>query len=66
MLSSLPTQIKSKTKKLWPNRGHLWFGLETIFADMLYNVQIIQKSGTHNIMHVIIIVLKLPAKSLIK
>ena len=33
-----------------------------IFAGMLYNVQIIQKSSTRDIMHVSIIVLELPAK----
>ena len=38
------------------------FGLAAIFAGMLYSVQIIQKSSTRNIMHVNIIVLKLPAK----
>ena len=45
-----------------PNRGYPCFGLAAIFAEMLYNVQIIQKSSTQNIMHVNIIVLKLPAK----
>ena len=43
-------------------RGYPCFGLAAIFAGMLYNVQIIQKSSTRNIMHVNIIVLKLPAK----
>ena len=44
------------------NRGHPCLGLAAIFAGMLYNVQIIQKSSTRNIMHVSIIVLELPAK----
>ena len=44
-----------------PNRGHPCLGLAAIFAGMLYNVQIIQKSSTRNIMHVGIIVLELPA-----
>ena len=44
------------------NRGHPCLGLAAIFAGMLYNVQIIQKSSTWNIMHVSIIVLELPAK----
>ena len=44
------------------NRGYPCFGLAAIFAGMLYNVQIILKSSTRNIMHVNIIVLKLPAK----
>ena len=43
-------------------RGHPCLGLAAIFAGMLYNVQIIQKSSTRNIMHVSIIVLELPAK----
>ena len=43
-------------------RGYPCFGLAAIFAGMLYSVQIIQKSSTRNIMHVNIIVLKLPAK----
>ena len=44
------------------NRGHPCLGLAAIFAGMLYNVQIIQKSSTRNIMHISIIVLELPAK----
>ena len=44
------------------DRGHPCLGLAAIFAGMLYNVQIIQKSSTRNIMHVSIIVLELPAK----
>ena len=44
------------------NRGHRCLGLAAIFAGMLYNVHIIQKSSTRNIMHVSIIVLELPAK----
>ena len=48
---------------LW-HRGYPCFGLAAIFAVMLYNVQIIQKSSTRNIMHMNIIVLKLPAKLL--
>ena len=48
--------------KLAPNRGYPCFGLAAIFAGMLYNVQIIQKSSTRNIMRVNIIVLKLLAK----
>ena len=44
------------------DRGYPCFGLAAIFAGMLYNVQIIQKNSTPNIMHVNIIVLKLPAK----
>ena len=45
------------------NRGHACLGLAAIFGGMLYNVQIIQKSSTRNIMHVsIILVLELPAK----
>ena len=44
------------------NRGHPCLWLAAIFAGMLYNVQIIQKSSTWNIMHVSIIVLELPAK----
>ena len=44
------------------NRSYPCFGLAAIFAGMLYNVQIIQKSSTRNIMHVNIIILKLPAK----
>ena len=44
------------------DRGHQYFGLAAIFTRMLYNVQIIQKSTTRNIMHMNIIVLKLPAK----
>ena len=50
---------------MWPrgsNRGYPCFGLAAIFAGMLYSVQFIQKSSTRNIMHVNIIVLKLPAK----
>ena len=43
-------------------RDYPCFELAAIFAGMLYNVQIIQKSSTRNIMHVNIIVLKLPAK----
>ena len=43
------------------NRGHPFLGLAAIFAGMLYNVQIIQKSSTLNIMHVSIIVLELAA-----
>ena len=43
-------------------RGYPCFRLAAIFAGMLYSVQIIQKSSTQNIMHVNIIVLKLPAK----
>ena len=43
-------------------RGHPCLGLAAIFAGMLYNVQIIQKNSTRNIMHVSIIVLELPAK----
>ena len=37
------------------NTGHPCLGLAAIFAGMLYNVQIIQKSITQNIMHVSII-----------
>ena len=48
------------------DRGHPCFGLAAIFAGMLYNVQIIQKSNTRHSMHESIIVLKLPAKSLIR
>ena len=44
------------------DRGYPCFGLAAIFAGMLYNVQIIQKSSTRNIMRVNIIVLKLPIK----
>ena len=44
------------------DRGHPCLGLAVIFAGMLYNVQIIQKSSTRNIMHVSIIVSELPAK----
>ena len=43
------------------SRGHRYLGLAAIFAGMLYNVQIIQKSSARNIMHVSI-VLELPAK----
>ena len=43
-------------------RDHPCLGLAAIFAGMLYNVQIIQKSSTGNIMHISIIVLELPAK----
>ena len=43
-------------------RGHPCLGLAAIFAGMLYNVQIIQKSSTRNIMHASIIVLELLAK----
>ena len=43
-------------------RGYPCFGLAAIFAGTLYNVQIIQKSSTRNIMRVNIIVLKSPAK----
>ena len=43
-------------------RGCPCYGLAAIFAGMLYTVQIIQKSRTRNIMHVNIIILKLPAK----
>ena len=43
-------------------RGYPCFRLAAIFAGMLYSVQIIQKSSTRNIMHVNIIVIKLPAK----
>ena len=41
------------------DRGHQYFGLAAIFTRMLYNVQIIQKSTTRNIMHVNIIVFKI-------
>ena len=44
------------------NRGHPCLGLAAIFMGMLYNVQIIQKSSTRNIMHVSMIVLELPPK----
>ena len=43
-------------------RGHPCLGLAAIFEGMLYNIQVIQKSSTRNIMHVSIIVLELPAK----
>ena len=46
----------------YESRGYPCFGLAAIFAGMLYNVQIIQKSSTRNIMHVNKTVLKLPAK----
>ena len=36
--------------------------IEAIFVGILYSVQIIQKSSIRKIMHVSIIVLKLPAK----
>ena len=44
------------------NRGYPCFGLAAIFVGMLYNVQIIQKCSTWNVMHVSIAVLELPAK----
>ena len=37
------------------SRGYPFLGLAAIFAGMLYNAQIIQKSSTRNIMHVNII-----------
>ena len=54
--------VLSMFVKLLSMRGYPCFGLVAIFAGMLYNVQIIQESSTGNIMHVNIIVLKLPAK----
>ena len=47
---------------MYINRGHPCHGSAAIFAGMLYNVQVIHKSSTQNIMHVSIIVLELPAK----
>ena len=55
------TNWKGTKEKTFFNRGYPCFGLAAIFAGMLYSVQIIQKSSTRNIMHVNIIVLKLPA-----
>ena len=56
-------QVSSGTSvACWQYRGHPCLGLAAIFAGMLYNVQIIQKSSTRNTMHVSIIVLELPAK----
>ena len=53
------TRSSMKTEGL----SHPCFGkLAAIFAGMLYNVQTILKSSTGNIMHVSIIVLKLPVK----
>ena len=51
-----------KWSKEGPYRGHPCLGIAAIFAGTLYNVQIIQKSSTRNIMHISIIVLELPAK----
>ena len=54
---------KSLSRRRQSNyRGHPCLGLAAIFAGMLYNVQIIQKNSTRNIMHISIIVLQLPAK----
>ena len=60
---SIPVQeVAGSSPVISTNRGHPCLGLAAIFAEMLYNVQIIQKSSTRNIMHVSIIVLELPAK----
>ena len=56
-----PFNLKSLSD-LVQYRGHPCLGLAAIFAGILYNVQIIQKSSTRNSMHVSIIVLELPAK----
>ena len=68
LASLYPSQLHDKIALfllrdlLHSNRGHPCLGLAAIFAGMLYNVQIIQKSSTRNIMHISIIVLELPAK----
>ena len=58
--SRIPSIFIVSWTLLFTNRGHPCLGLAAIFAGMLYNVQIIQKSRTRNIMHISIIVLELP------
>ena len=60
----IENRVKKSWRKFWKigRQGYPCFGLVAIFEGMLYNFQIIQKSSTRNIMHVNIIVFKLPAK----